>query len=98
MEIINEGEFVARDIPAAIRRRFATFCVVELAVREPVEEAVGPDNVESLVQRDPTREEVYLGTAELDCPLSKYLVRRQGEGRRSADGYETQVFHLLSCR
>ena len=99
--IINEGKLVARDTPAAVRRRFATFRVVELAVREPdlaladrlgalpgvehvqvgsdgalqtfsirippdadlrsaVEDTVGPDNVESLLQRDPTLEEAYL--------------------------------------
>ncbi len=99
--IINEGKLVARDTPAAVRRRFVTFRVVELAVREPdlaladrlqalpgvehvrvgsdgalqtfsirippdanlrsaVEETVGPDNVESLLQRDPTLEEAYL--------------------------------------
>ena len=99
--IINEGKLVARDTPAAVRRRFATFRVVELAVREAdlaladrlgalpgvehvqvgsdgalqtfsirippdadlrsaVEETVGPDNVESLLQRDPTLEEAYL--------------------------------------
>ena len=99
--IINEGKLVARDTPAAVRRRFATFRVVELAVREPdaglggrlevlpgvehvqvgsdgalqtfsirippdadlrgaVEDVVGSDNVESLLQRDPTLEEAYL--------------------------------------
>ncbi|MYB41876.1 MAG: ABC transporter ATP-binding protein [Chloroflexi bacterium] len=99
--IINEGKLVARDTPAAIRRRFATFRVIELAVREPdlgladrlgalpgvehvavgsdgalqtfsirvppdadlrsaVEETAGSDNVESLLQRDPTLEEAYL--------------------------------------
>ena len=99
--IINEGKLVARDTPAAVRRRFATFRVVELAVREAdlgladrlqalpgvehvrvgsdgalqtfsirippdadlrsaVEETVGPNNVESLLQRDPTLEEAYL--------------------------------------
>ena len=101
MAIINEGKLVARDTPAAVRRRFATFRVVELAVREAdlalvdrlgalpgvehvqvgsdgalqtfsirippdanlrgaVEEAVGPENIESLLQRDPTLEEAYL--------------------------------------